>query len=81
MELFISFVKTSEEYTFDLIIFKKFIINFMELTLFCGFVLFCKPKVKLQNSFLCIFIYFKADCGLFIVILKAVDHVCRSLLH
>lgn len=53
----------------------------MELTLFCVFVLFYKLKAKLQNSFLCIFIYFRAHCGLFIAILKAVDNVCKSLFH
>lgn len=53
----------------------------MELNLFSFvfFMLFCKVKTKLQNSFLCIFIYFTAHSGLFGPV-KAVDHLCNSQL-
>lgn len=55
----------------------------MELNLFSFvfFMLFYKLKTKLQNSFLCIFVHFTAHCGLFRPVVKAVDHLCNSLLH
>lgn len=55
----------------------------MELTLFpfVFFTSFYKLKTKSQNSFLCIFIHFTAHCGLFRPVVKAVDHLCKSLVH
>lgn len=55
----------------------------MELNLFSFvfFTLFCNLETKLQNSFLCIFIYFTVHSGLFGPVVKAVDHLCNSQLH
>lgn len=50
----------------------------MELNLFSFvfFMLFCKVKTKLQNSFLCIFIYFTAHSGLFGPVVKRLWIIC-----